>query len=128
MRRAGKISISRNLHLVRCSAKLPESQEHGTHAVGRHRCFLLGPEDAGWTSRREAHSGEIESLGVPGTIQRLPDDPIRDEHLRLRIEGFGVGTWDLDLTTQKLEWSDTAKSLFGVARDQPISYRLFLSL
>jgi len=65
---------------------------------------------------------------VPGTVQRSPDDPIRNEHLRLRIEGFGVGTWDLDLTTQELEWSDTAKSLFGVARDQPISYRLFLSL
>jgi two-component system sensor kinase FixL len=58
----------------------------------------------------------------------LPDDPIRNEHLRLRIEGFGVGTWDLDLTTQELEWSETAKSLFGMARDQPITYGLFVSL
>jgi two-component system sensor kinase FixL len=65
---------------------------------------------------------------VPGTIRRSPDDPVRNEHLRLRIEGFGVGTWDLDLTTQKLEWSDTAKNLFGVAPDQPITYGLFLSL
>jgi two-component system sensor kinase FixL len=67
-------------------------------------------------------------LSVPGTIRPSPDDPIRNEHLRLRIEGFGVGTWDLDLTTQKLEWSDTTKDLFGVARDQPITYGLFLSL
>ena len=65
---------------------------------------------------------------MPGTIRRSPDDPVHNEHLRLRIEGFGVGTWDLDLTTQKLEWSDTAKSLFGVASDQPITYGLFLSL
>lgn len=65
---------------------------------------------------------------MPGTIRRSPDDPVHNEHLRLRIEGFGVGTWDLDLTTQKLEWSDTAKSLFGVAPDQPITYGLFLSL
>ena len=65
---------------------------------------------------------------MPGTIRRSPDDPVRNEHLRLRIEGFGVGTWDLDLATQKLEWSDTAKSLFGVAPDQPITYGLFLSL
>jgi len=65
---------------------------------------------------------------VPGTIRPSPEDPIRNEHLRLRIEGFGVGTWDLDLTTQKLEWSDTAKDLFGVARDQPVTYGLFLSL
>ncbi|MGB9115614.1 sensor protein FixL [Bradyrhizobium sp.] len=65
---------------------------------------------------------------MPGTIRPSPEDPIRNEHLRLRIEGFGVGTWDLDLTTQKLEWSDTAKSLFGIARDQPVTYGLFLSL
>src|ERR1700688_4261480 len=69
-----------------------------------------------------------EGLSVPGTIQTLPDDPVRNELLRLRIEGFGVGTWDLDLSTRKLEWSDTARSLFGVALDQPVTYELFLSL
>lgn len=67
-------------------------------------------------------------MRVPGTIQRSTEDPIRNEHLRLRIEGFGVGTWDLDLATQKLEWSDAAKSLFGVAPDEPVTYALFLSL
>ncbi len=56
------------------------------------------------------------------------DDALRDEHYRLRIEGFGVGTWDLDLATRELEWSETARSLFGVSRDQPVSYELFLSL
>jgi two-component system, LuxR family, sensor kinase FixL len=62
-------------------------------------------------------------------ITRSPlDDAEGKEHFRLRIEGFGVGTWDLDLSTQALEWSDTTKSLFGIARDQPVSYQLFLSL
>jgi two-component system, LuxR family, sensor kinase FixL len=65
---------------------------------------------------------------VPGTIQLSPDDPVRNEHLRLRVEGFGVGTWDLDLSTRKLQWSDTARSLFGVARDKAVTYELFLSL
>jgi len=65
---------------------------------------------------------------VPGTIRPSLEDPTRNEGLRLRIEGFGVGTWDLDLTTKKLEWSDTARSLFGVPPDQPITYELFLSL
>jgi two-component system sensor kinase FixL len=44
------------------------------------------------------------------------------------MEGFGVGTWDLDLSTRKLEWSDTTRSLFGIARDAPVTYELFLSL
>jgi two-component system sensor kinase FixL len=67
-------------------------------------------------------------LSVPGIIQTSPDDPVRNEHLRLRIEGFGVGTWDLDLSTLKLEWSDTARNLFGVASGEPVTYELFLSL
>ncbi|MGA7994891.1 MAG: sensor protein FixL [Bradyrhizobium sp.] len=50
------------------------------------------------------------------------------EHFQLQMEGFGVGTWDLDLSTRELEWSDTTRSLFGVGREEPISYELFLSL
>lgn len=44
------------------------------------------------------------------------------------MEGFGVGTWDLDLSTRELEWSDITRSLFGIAREQPVTYELFLSL
>jgi two-component system sensor kinase FixL len=66
-------------------------------------------------------------LGVTGTTQS-PDHPAGNEHFRLRIERFGAGTWDLDLLTRELEWSDTTRSLFGVAPDTPVTYELFLSL
>jgi two-component system sensor kinase FixL len=67
-------------------------------------------------------------LGVTDATQS-PDEGARSEHFRLRIEGFGVGTWDLDLLTHELEWSDVTRRLFGVSRDQPvITYELFLSL
>jgi two-component system, LuxR family, sensor kinase FixL len=56
-----------------------------------------------------------------------PNDDGRGEHFRVRIEGFGVGTWDLDLRTMELEWSDTSRALFGVEPDQPDSYELFLA-
>jgi two-component system sensor kinase FixL len=55
-----------------------------------------------------------------------PQDDGRGEHFRVRIEGFGVGTWDLDLTTRELEWSETARMLLGVEPGQPASYDLFL--
>ncbi|TPQ31780.1 PAS domain-containing sensor histidine kinase [Bradyrhizobium guangdongense] len=55
-----------------------------------------------------------------------PADDGRGEHFRIRIEGFGVGTWDLDLGSRDLEWSEAAKVLFGVFGDQPISYDFFL--
>ncbi|MET4279083.1 PAS domain-containing protein [Bradyrhizobium sp. F1.2.2] len=56
-----------------------------------------------------------------------PRDDARGEHFRVRIEGFGVGTWDLDLNTRELDWSETAGALLGVAQGQPRSYDLFMS-
>jgi len=56
------------------------------------------------------------------------DDSARDKNLRLRFEGFGVGTWDLDLETRDLVWSRTTRDLFGIERDQLVTYELFLSL
>lgn len=62
----------------------------------------------------------------PTRVTQSQDDG-RGERFRVRIEGFGVGTWDLDLATRELDWSDTAKALLGIERDQPASYDLFLS-
>lgn len=62
----------------------------------------------------------------PTRVTHPPDDS-RGEHFRVRIEGFGVGTWDLDLTTRELEWSETARMLLGIERGESASYDLFLS-
>jgi two-component system sensor kinase FixL len=58
----------------------------------------------------------------------VADDPVRNERFRLGIEGSGIGVWDLDLSTHRLLWSDTTRALFGVPRDLPLTYELFLSL
>lgn len=61
------------------------------------------------------------------TLKSTSDDPVRDERFRLGIEGSGIGTWDLDLSTQRLLWSSTTRALFGVPRELPLTYNLFLS-
>lgn len=61
-------------------------------------------------------------------IHPASEDPVRNERFRLGIEGAGIGVWDLDLVTQQMLWSNTARSLFGVPNDLPITYDLFLSL
>jgi two-component system sensor kinase FixL len=71
---------------------------------------------------------EVKALSVTNITRSSSADAVGKEHFRLRIEGFGVGTWDLDLSTRELEWSDTTRSLFGIARDTPVTYELFLSL
>jgi len=54
-------------------------------------------------------------------------DPF-DQNVRSGIEGSGVGTWDLEFSTQELTWSNTTRKLFGVSPDQSVNYDLFLSL
>lgn len=51
-----------------------------------------------------------------------------DRNARSGAEGFGVGAWDLELSSRKLNWSSAARSLFGVGPDAPVDYDLFLSL
>jgi len=46
----------------------------------------------------------------------------------LGIEGSGIGIWDLDILTNALFWSNTTRILFGVSKDLPLTYDLFLSL
>jgi len=65
---------------------------------------------------------------VTSTVQTSSDDLVRDERFRLGIEGSGLGTWDLDLSTKELIWSVTTRRLFGIPSDDPVSYHLFLSL
>ena len=56
------------------------------------------------------------------------DDPIHNRRFRLGIERSGVGTWDLDLLTRELLWSENTRKLFGVSSTKPVDYALFLSL
>ncbi len=41
------------------------------------------------------------------------------ESLRLATDAAEIGTWDLDLVTDVLTWSDRTKAMFGLAADQP---------
>jgi two-component system sensor kinase FixL len=54
-------------------------------------------------------------------------DPL-DPNVRSGLEGSGVGTWDLQFSTQQLTWSSTTRKLFGVSPDQRVDFDLFLSL
>ena len=46
---------------------------------------------------------------------------LNEESLRLATDAAGVGTWDLDLTTDTLTWSDRTKAMFGISPGVPCS-------
>ena len=49
-----------------------------------------------------------------------------EERLRLAVESTKLGTWDWNLITGELEWSDRTKALFGLPPEAEIDYDLFL--
>ncbi len=46
---------------------------------------------------------------------------LSEESLRLATEAAEIGTWDLDLKTDILTWSDRTKAMFGISPDVPCS-------
>jgi two-component system sensor kinase FixL len=52
----------------------------------------------------------------------------QSERLQFGIEGTGIGTWELDIATQQLIWSQSARQLFGSPPDVPVSFGGFLAL
>lgn len=50
----------------------------------------------------------------------------REERLRLAVEGAEMGTWDWDMQSGELAWSDRCRAIFGFSPDEPMSYERFL--
>ncbi|HLZ01166.1 MAG TPA: sensor protein FixL [Bradyrhizobium sp.] len=61
---------------------------------------------------------------MPGTVAISA----RDQRIRLGVEGSGIGSWDLNLRTMELTWSEATRKLFDFSDSDPASYDLFLSL
>ncbi|WP_409999034.1 sensor protein FixL [Bradyrhizobium sp. SZCCHNRI2007] len=59
-----------------------------------------------------------------GFTQPFPDASARPDDART----LGFGAWDLDLASGEFYWSVTARKLFGVAADEPVTYGSFLAL
>ena len=59
---------------------------------------------------------------------RLQAAEIERERLRSATDAAGVGIWDFDLVSGALVWDDHCRAAFGVGRDAPVDYALFLRL
>lgn len=49
-----------------------------------------------------------------------------EERLRLSQEAGGIGTWDWEVGTERVHWSDQIRRLLGLSPRTPASYRAFL--
>ncbi len=72
-------------------------------------------------------------LGIGGsnrdiTAQKLAEEALErnEAHLNHAQEVARVGSWDLDLVTARLHWSDEVCRIFGVTGGAPLDYDAFL--
>lgn len=69
------------------------------------------------------HNGKLpnsKSTG-PATLRES------EQRLRLAIKAADLGTWDWDLATGELLWSDRCKEMFGYPPETAMTYELFLA-
>ncbi len=114
--------------------------------MGEHgftRCQTTPILDAGdrvlGTLALYGRSGNIEMPDIFGetaahlaaiAIERRRDEKAlldSEERLRLAIEGANLGTWDWNLRTGELIWSDRCKEMFGHPPETCMTYDLFLA-
>jgi len=50
-----------------------------------------------------------------------------EERLRFAVEGAALGTWEYDLATSRIVWSEQAKVMFGVPLDAEVNYEMFIT-
>jgi PAS domain S-box-containing protein len=118
----------------------PDDRQHRRFALDH--CLRTGADfDSEHRVRRA--DGAIVWLHLRAKLERGPDGAPRrlagifldvtdrraaeirlqlsEESLRLAADAAEVGTWDLDLTTDKLTWSDRTKAMFGISPGVPCS-------
>jgi hypothetical protein len=78
---------------------------------------------------REA-SGEIREVIVCANdiTKQEQTGQMSDAEVELAVEASGVGAWDWDLVTNQIQATDQGKALFGLARDDLMTYERFLTL
>ena len=67
------------------------------------------------------------NLDITAFVQSEEALRISEERLRLALESADLGTWDYDLTTGKINWSDRCRELLGVSPGVPADYATFLN-
>lgn len=83
------------------------------------------------TSSRLKDAGRVHAISIVEDIssRQHAEAALRqsEERLRYVTDAAEVGYWDWDLSSDRLEWSDRCKAIFGINPDEEVSYGRFLS-
>ena len=103
------------------------NEEWITYANDGHRAFLI-------TTKTPMYRPDGSLIGVLGIAQDVTEMRRQEETLRESRESLNraqavahVGSWMLDIETERLEWSDEAYRIFGIPPATPLTLERFLA-
>ena len=112
---------------ARMDAAARLSQETGAGYDADYR--VVRPDGSvGWLQMRaqtlrspEGAAVRLAGVSLDVTARRAAEERLQlsEESLRLATEAAEVGSWDLDIGTNVLTWSDRTRAMFGIAPGTP---------
>lgn len=113
---------------------IDEAKKKGTYFEADYRIVTAQAESRWLFSRGKFTYNQLHEpvtfsgvlINISGRKKAELTTQTADEELRLAIESTQLGTWDYNLLTGELIWSDRTKELFGLPASAPIDYALFL--
>ncbi|RIV19470.1 PAS domain S-box protein [Fibrisoma montanum] len=97
--------------------------------------IVLADGDIRWVIVRAQfadHSAQLPDL-LLGVLVDITDRKLAElryleseEQLKLAIDAASLGTWDFNLITGRVQWSDTCKELFGLSPGAPVTADVLL--
>lgn len=113
---------------------IDEAKKNGITFEADYRILTARSEPKWVFSRgRFAYNKQDEPITFSGILINVSDRKelelkarMAEEELRLAIESAHLGTWDYNLLSGELGWSDRTKELFGLPASAPVDYSVFL--
>ncbi|GEO82584.1 ATP-binding protein [Pararhodospirillum oryzae] len=113
--------------IAMAAGKPTTNEEWLTYAVGGHRVLLR-------TTKTPMHDEAGTLIGVVGVAYDITEIRHTEEALRRSQETLeeaqrvaGIGSWELDIPSGQLDWSDQTRRIFDMPADTPVTLDLFFS-
>lgn len=99
------------------------------HFENRYLCKNGSYKWLTWQSSEVDNNGIITVIGSDITARKVANELLlKNQHYLEKAQELGnIGTWEINLLTNKLQWTDETYKIFGIPLGTPINFELFIN-